>query len=66
MTQGDDLVPVIVRREGVKRDESATFGNFEMNDGFDGQTLGMEWMTLRAPATDFTRFPRLRLSHFEM
>ena len=30
MTQGDDLVPVIVRREGVKRDESATFGNFEM------------------------------------
>ena len=37
MTQGDDLVPVIVRREGVKRDESATFGNFEMNDGFDGQ-----------------------------
>lgn len=51
MTQGDDLVPVIVRREGVKRDESATFGNFEMNDGFDGQTLGMEWMTLRAPAT---------------
>ena len=44
-------MPVIVRREGVKRDESATFGNFEMNDGFDGQTLGMEWMTLRAPAT---------------
>ena len=61
MTQGDDLVPVIVRREGVKRDESATFGNFEMNDGFDGQTLGMEWMTLRAPATGLYSLPRLRV-----
>ena len=61
-------MPVIVRREGVKRDESATFGNFEMNDGFDGQTFGvMEWMTLRAPATGLLlAFPDSGLSHFEM
>lgn len=51
MTQEEDLVPVIVRREGVKRDTIVTFGNFEANDNFDGQALAMEWMTLRAPAT---------------
>lgn len=36
MMQGDDLVLVIVCCEGVKCDEFVIFGNFEMNDGFDG------------------------------
>lgn len=52
MTQGEDLVPVIVRREGIKRDSTVTFGNFEVNDAFDQPALGMEWMTLRGPATE--------------
>lgn len=52
MTQGEDLVPMITRRAGVKRDSVVTFGNFEANDNFDNTTLGMAWMTLRAPATD--------------
>lgn len=52
ITQGDELVSMMGRREGVKRDSVVTFGNFEVNDSFDKTTLGMEWLTLRAPATD--------------
>lgn len=53
MTQGNDLVPMIVQREGVKRDNDVpTSGNFERNENFDGDSLGLEWMTLRGPATD--------------
>lgn len=51
MTQGDDLVPMILKREGAKRDTIATFGNFESYDGFDNSRLDPTWMTLRAPAT---------------
>lgn len=52
MTQGDDLIPMVLKRQGVVREEDTTFGNFERNDHFNGSTLGMEWITLRAPATD--------------
>jgi alpha-N-arabinofuranosidase len=52
MTQGKDAVPMILKREGVKRGENVTFGNFEKRDDFDKPTLGPEWMTLRGPATD--------------
>lgn len=52
MTQGDDLVPMILQKEGVKRDKAVTFGNFEVIDNFDAPALGMEWMTLRTPGTD--------------
>lgn len=52
MTQGEDLVPYLLRKEGVKRDSVVTFGNFTASDAFDQATLGMEWMTLRAPATE--------------
>lgn len=52
ITQGEETVPLTCRREGVKRDSVVTFGNFEVNDSFDDTTLGMAWMTLRAPATD--------------
>ncbi len=51
MTQGNDVVPMIEKREGVKRDTTVTFGNFEENETFDGTALGMTWMTLRTPAT---------------
>lgn len=52
MTQGDDLVPLIVKRDGVKRDSTVTFGNFEKIDNFDSSVLDLTWMTLRSPATD--------------
>lgn len=52
MTQGNDLVPLVVKREGVKRDSTVTFGNFEVKDDFDATNLGMNWLTLRSPATD--------------
>lgn len=53
ITQGDEVVPMIVKRPGVKRDpDCKTSGNFDWDDEFDASVLGMEWMTLRAPATD--------------
>jgi len=52
MTQGEDLVPMILKRDGVKRDTTVTFGNFEKIENFDSPALDMTWMTLRAPATD--------------
>lgn len=52
MTQGEDLVPMMVKRDGIKRDSTATFGNFEKIDNFDSEVLDMTWMTLRTPATD--------------
>lgn len=52
MTKGDELVPGIIQMEGVKRDSSNSFGNFELTDPFDSEKLGMEWMTLRGPASE--------------
>lgn len=52
ITQGEDKIPMIVKRKGVERDSIVTFGNFEVNDEFDNTTLGLTWMTLRTPATD--------------
>ncbi len=52
LTQGDELVPLVVKRDGVTRDDNVTFGNFETTDNFDEKSLGLEWMTLRGPATD--------------
>ena len=52
MTQGDDLVPMIVKREGAKRDTIVTYGNFELIENFDSPVLDMPWMTLRASASD--------------
>ena len=47
----DETVPLVVRRAGVKVDGNHTFGNFKAEDSFDGNSLGLEWMTLRGPAT---------------
>ena len=49
--EGDETVPVVIRRSGVTADANPTFGNFKVEDSFDGDKLGMEWMTLRGPAT---------------
>lgn len=52
ITCGEETVPMIQKRPGVKRSEETTFGNFEETDEFENPALGMQWMTLRAPATD--------------
>ena len=52
MAQGDETVPFVLQREGVVRDKDVTFGNFEWRDEFNDKSLGLEWMTLRAPAAD--------------
>ena len=50
--QGDEEIPMIARREGVKRGEEVTFGNFTVSEEFSDSVLGMQWMTLRGPATN--------------
>ena len=52
ITQGDEVVPMILEREGVERTKDITFGNFIWHDDFNKSVLEMEWLTLRAPATD--------------
>lgn len=52
ITQGEDVIPMILKRPGVKRSGQTTFGNFEEVEEFDQPSLGMQWMTLRAPAED--------------
>lgn len=50
MTQGDDLIPMIIRKEGLKRDETNASGNFDSRDDFNTTKLSMDWFTLRTPA----------------
>jgi alpha-N-arabinofuranosidase len=51
ITKDDEIVPTILKRPGVHRDSLVTFGNFEVNEDFEADTLGPEWMTLRTPIT---------------
>jgi xylan 1,4-beta-xylosidase len=51
ITQGNDLVPLMLQRNGVVRSADPTFGNFARKDDFNSYTLGLEWMTLRGPAS---------------
>jgi xylan 1,4-beta-xylosidase len=52
MTQGEETVPMILKRKGVKKKGEVTFGNFEKNESFDSYTLPDYWITLRSPAKD--------------
>lgn len=52
MTRSGEAIPMVLKRDGVKRNADVTFGNFTRTDDFDGNTLKMEWQTLRGPATD--------------
>ncbi len=58
ITEGDETVPVVVRHPGTSVGDNPTFGNFKTTDEFDGNTLGMEWMTLRGPADDLYSFDK--------
>ena len=48
--QGEETVPMVVRRPGTTVAENPTFGNFKVVDSFDSDRLGFEWMSLRGPA----------------
>lgn len=50
MTKGEELVPLVLRKNGTIRGDDVTFGNFTKTDEFDSASLGLEWMTLRSPA----------------
>ena len=50
ITEGNETVPTVVRHPGATVGENPTFGNFKKVDEFDGETLSMDWMTLRGPA----------------
>lgn len=52
ITEGEELISMVLKRDGVQRGEEVTFGNFEKNDDFCAEALGLEWMTLRAPGTE--------------
>ena len=52
MTQGEEIVPMILERKGVKKKGEVTFGNFEKNESFDSIALHDYWITLRSPAKD--------------
>nr|WP_255495290.1 glycoside hydrolase family 43 protein [Dysgonomonas sp. 521] len=52
MTKDDEVIPMILKRENVTRGADVTFGNFDWRDDFNSASLGLEWMTLRAPAED--------------
>lgn len=49
----NETVPLSASREGVTRNDSVTFGNFSKTDDFDSEKLGLEWLTLRGPATEY-------------
>jgi alpha-N-arabinofuranosidase len=51
MTQGEELVPMTVKRKDVTRSEATASGNFERNDDFDSEQLNRSWITLRTAAT---------------
>ena len=48
--EGEEAVPLIVRHPGTRVEGNPTFGNFVVEDSFDGDHLDQAWMTLRGPA----------------
>lgn len=48
-----ETVPMVVSKPGVKRGENVMFGNYARTEEFNDSTLGLEWMTLRGPATEY-------------
>ncbi len=48
--EGEETVPLTVRHPGVRVEGNPTFGNFVVEDSFDGDHLDQAWMTLRGPA----------------
>jgi len=53
MTQGEDLIPMVLQRNGTERHPKVIFGNFEYAENFDSKKLVPEWITLRTPDREF-------------
>lgn len=51
--QNGESVPLVARKEGAKRGEKVTFGNFDCEEHFDSTELSYDWLTLRGPASDY-------------
>jgi len=51
MTEGNETVPLILKRKGVKTDKNILRGNFTITDQFSDSQLGFEWLMLRTPQT---------------
>lgn len=49
----DETVPLVVDKPGAVRGEELTFGNYSETEEFSDSTLGVKWMTLRGPATEY-------------
>lgn len=47
-TEGDELVPYVVKVDGAVRGDSVTFGNFQRRDEFNG-SIPMDYLSLRGP-----------------
>lgn len=53
ITKGDnEVIPMQGEVKGAVRGKNPTFGNFTVKDDFSSAKLGLDWFTLRAPATD--------------
>lgn len=52
ITQGNESLPMMQKRDGVLREKEVTFGNFDVEEAFNDSILDMQWMTLRGPAND--------------
>ncbi len=50
--QNGEVVPRILSRSGVRRQDDVTFGNFSRQYDFNGTDLDMNWMTLRTAGRD--------------
>ena len=50
MTGSTGLVPQMLNRNGVKRNENVTFGNFKWEDDFSSDVMKQDWVTLRTSA----------------
>lgn len=52
ITSEKQVVPLVQTIPGAKRGATVTFGNFTRTDDFSASKLGLEWLTLRGPATE--------------
>ncbi len=53
MTRQNEEVPLQLSKNGYRRSENATFGNFAHTDNFTDSVLSYKWHTLRGPATEY-------------
>ncbi|WP_257670261.1 glycoside hydrolase family 43 protein [Parapedobacter tibetensis] len=60
LTQGEDIIPMVLKRDGVTRDPDSRLGNFPIADDFMSSKLSHDWFTLRTPASELYALDRQR------